>query len=124
MSTAEYFTGVQGGVLMSLIAFSIVFILIGFIMLLMMSLHKACYRAAQKKAAAENAGARETVPASEPEKDDDTELAAVISAAVMQFVSQDAKVLSFRPSAAAAPKKTMWGRLNRLRNFENGTTAR
>ena len=89
-------------------------------MLLMMSLHKVCYRAAQKKAAAENAVARETVSAAEPEKDDDTELAAVISAAVAQFVSQDAKVLSFRPSAAAAPKKTMWGRLNRLRNFENG----
>ncbi|MDO4952499.1 MAG: OadG family protein [Synergistaceae bacterium] len=124
MSTAEYFTGVQGGVLMSLIAFSIVFILISFIMLLMMSLHKACYRAAQKKAAAENVGTRGTLPAAEPEKDDDTELAAVVSAAVMQFVSQDAKIISFRPSAAAAPKKTMWGRLNRLRNLENGTTAR
>ena len=110
MSVISCFAAARSSVLISLIVFSIVFILTGFIMFSMMLLHKACSRTEEPKAAE-----AEKICAAD---DGDSELAAVIAAAVMQFVSENARVVSFRPSPVAAPKKTMWGRLARMQNFE------
>ena len=99
---------------MSLIVFCIVFILTSFIMLCMMLLHKACGRTEQAKpAAAQEQKICETDGQNE-------ELAAVITAAIMQFVSENARVVSFKPSPVSAPKRTMWSRVGRIQNFENG----
>lgn len=103
---------------MSVIAFSIVFILITFIMLSMMALHKACYAHEKKKQSAIISAKVEPVVSVQNESSDD-ELIAVLTAAVMQFASAGAKIVSFKPSVVHAPKRSLRSNLNRIQNFEN-----
>ncbi len=114
MSLAAAFSEIQSSVLISLTVFSIVFLLTAFIMLCMMLLHKACGKTEQTKPAAE----KEQKTCETDGQDE--EIAAVITAAIMQFVSENARVVSFRPSPVSAPKRTMWSRFGRIQNFENG----
>jgi len=104
---------ISGGLQMSLIAFSIVFIVIAFLMFMMLLLHKLCYKFGRQKEATEN-----KLTATLPETKDEGELVAVLTAAVMQYTSANARVISFRPSAACAPKKSAWRSFGRVQNFE------
>jgi len=102
-------TGEVGGLQMSMIALGTVFIVIAFLMIMIMVLHKVCYRPTLCK---------DTENIKFEGSDDDGELIAVITAAVMQYAGADARLISFRPSAVQPPKKSAWRNFGRLQNFE------
>lgn len=131
-SISSYFTGVGGGLVMSMIAFSIVFIVIVGLMLVMMGMKyicKAIDSAGKKETPATNAqakapAAQAVVPAPAPKAtaaaaEDDGELLAVISAAIMAACGSTAKVVSFAPAGGVRiPAATSWKSVGRLQNLE------
>ena len=121
-SVAEHFTGVGGGLVMSLIAFSIVFIVIMGLMFIMMGLKHVC-NAIDGKKASSGVSTAPAAPASPAAKmsaavsaEDDGVLLAVISAAVAAMCGSAAKVVSFAP--VKAPARSSWRFLGKIQNAE------
>lgn len=112
---------------MSFIAFSIVFIVIIGLMLLMMGMKHICGAidnmgkaknaapAAAKPAAPAPAPAPAAAPSQQAAAADD-ELLAVISAAIMAACGSAARVVSFSP--VKAPASSAWKNVGRLQNTE------
>lgn len=123
-SVASYFVGVPGGLVMSMIAFSIVFIVIIGLMFLMMGLKHICSAidGSKKTAAPAPSSAKAAPQASAPAKavaapaEDDGELMAVISAAIMAMCGASARIVSFAP--VKAPVATSWKLMGRVQNSE------
>jgi Na+-transporting methylmalonyl-CoA/oxaloacetate decarboxylase gamma subunit len=119
-SIASHFTGVGGGLVMSMIAFSIVFIVITGLMLIMMSMKHICSAidGCKKAPAAQSAptppAAVQAVAA--PSAEDDGVLLAVISAAISAMCGSAARVVSFAP--AKAPAGSGWKLVGRIQNAE------
>lgn len=121
-SIHSHFVGISGGVLMSIIAFSIVFIVIAGLMLLMMGLK--CFVSSIDKASAAR-----SAPASAPAApvvspavqaqgaEDSDELLAVISAAIVAACGSSARVVRFAPAPPRTPG-TPWRMTGRLQNSE------
>ena len=111
-SISSYFVGVPGGLIMSFIAFSIVFIVIVGLMLVMMGMKHVCsaidYMNKPKPASPAQSSA---APASA-----DDELLAVISAAIMAACGSTARVVAFSP--VKAPASSAWKNVGRLQNTE------
>jgi Na+-transporting methylmalonyl-CoA/oxaloacetate decarboxylase gamma subunit len=110
-SIASHFVGWQGGILMSLIAFSIVFLVIAGLMFMMMALKVVVKTINPEKSPAPSGGG---TPAPQPPKPavteavryeppvaDDGDLIAVFAAAIAASSGQAAAVLSYAPTAAA-----------------------
>ncbi|MCC8056723.1 OadG family protein [Cloacibacillus sp.] len=126
-SISSYFVGVSGRLTMSLIAFSIVFIVIVGLMLVMMGMKHVCSAidnmgkpkpaatAQPSPAPAAPAAPAPAAPAAAVSADDD-ELLAVISAAIMAACGSTARVVAFSPVKAPAP--TAWKNVGRLQNTE------
>lgn len=123
-SISPYFVGVSGGLTMSLIAFSIVFIVIVGLMLVMMGMKHVCSAidsmgkpkpAATAQPSPAPAAPAPAAPAAAVSADDD-ELLAVISAAIMAACGSTARVVAFSPVKAPAP--TAWKNVGRLQNTE------
>ncbi len=119
---SAHFTGVGGGLTMSMIAFSIVFMVIMGLMFIMMGMKHVC-RAIDgcKKAPAKPAApsvpptpAAKAVAA--PTAGDDGELLAVISAAIAAMCGNAARVISFAP--VKAPVGSSWKFIGRIQNAE------
>ena len=122
-AVAAHFTGVGGGLVMSLIAFSIVFIVIMGLMFIMMGMKHVCRAIDGCKKAPVSAPAAPSAPASPaakavavPAVGDDGELLAVISAAIAAMCGSAARVVSFAP--AKAPAGSSWKFLGRIQNAE------
>ena len=122
-SIASHFTGVGGGLVMSFIAFSIVFIVIMGLMLVMMGMKHVCRAIDGCKKAPVSAPAAPSAPASPaakavavPAVGDDGELLAVISAAIAAMCGSAARVVSFAP--AKAPAGSSWKFIGRIQNAE------
>ena len=122
-SIASHFTGVGGGLVMSMIAFSIVFIVITGLMLIMMSMKHICSAIDGCKKAPAAAPAPASAPASPaakavaaPAADDDGVLLAVISAAISAMCGSAARVVSFAP--VKAPAGSSWKLVGRIQNAE------
>ena len=122
-SIASHFTGVGGGLVMSMIAFSIVFIVITGLMLIMMSMKHICSAIDGCKKAPAAAPAPASAPASPaakavaaPAAEDDGVLLAVISAAISAMCGSAARVVSFAP--AKAPAGSGWKFVGRIQNTE------
>ncbi|MDD4838759.1 MAG: OadG family protein [Synergistaceae bacterium] len=122
-AVAAHFTGVSGGLVMSLIAFSIVFIVIMGLMFIMMGMKHVCRAIDGCKKAPVSAPAAPSAPASPaakavavPAAGDDGELLAVISAAIAAMCGSAARVVSFAP--AKAPAGSSWKFLGRIQNAE------
>ncbi|MDD4751395.1 MAG: OadG family protein [Synergistaceae bacterium] len=122
-AVAAHFTGVGGGLVMSLIAFSIVFIVIMGLMFIMMGMKHVCRAIDGCKKAPVSAPAAPSAPASPaakavavPAAGDDGELLAVISAAIAAMCGSAARVVSFAP--AKAPAGSSWKFLGRIQNAE------
>lgn len=120
---AAHFTGVGGGLVMSLIAFSIVFIVIMGLMFIMMGMKHVCRAIDGCKKAPVSAPAAPSAPASPaakavavPAVGDDGELLAVISAAIAAMCGSAARVVSFAP--AKAPAGSSWKFIGRIQNAE------
>ncbi|MEG1799170.1 MAG: OadG family protein [Synergistaceae bacterium] len=123
-SVSSYFVGVPGGLVMSMIAFSIVFIVIIGLMFLMMGMKHLCNAIDGTKKAAPAASAPAAAPqAAAPAKavaapaEDDGELLAVITAAIYAMCGTGTKVLSFAP-ASKAPISSSWKFMGRVQNTE------
>jgi predicted lipid-binding transport protein (Tim44 family) len=134
MSIHEHFVGPMGGVVMSCIAFSIVFLVICGLMLVMFAtkmLARALDVSAREKAAAPKAGgasgapvravaappAPAAVPASAAGEGD--ELIAVLTAAVCCALGRPARVTAFRSLAAPARGfASCWRTAGRLESLE------
>lgn len=119
---AEHFTGVGGGLVMSMIAFSIVFIVILGLMFTMMAMKHVC-KAIDGCKKAPAAPAAPSAPASPASKavavstaEDDGELLAVISAAIAAMCGSAARVVSFAP--VKAPAGSSWKFIGRVQNAE------
>lgn len=125
---SAYFVGVKGGLVMSLIAFSIVFIVIIGLMLIMMSIkymaaaidgkgsgngEKAADISKPSAAPAASSAPVKAVAASE----DEGELLAVISAAIAAMCGSAARVVAFSP-VTQAPAATSWKFASRISNRE------
>ena len=123
-SIASHFTGVGGGLVMSFIAFSIVFIVIIGLMLVMMGMKHVCNaidRSKKDTASAPAAQSAPTPPAAvqavaAPSAEDDGVLLAVISAAISAMCGSAARVVSFAP--AKAPAGSGWKFVGRIQNAE------
>ncbi|MGD9665934.1 MAG: OadG family protein [Synergistaceae bacterium] len=119
---AAHFTGVGGGLVMSMIAFSIVFIVIMGLMFIMMGMKHVCRAidgcknapAAPKAPSAPSTPVAKAVAA--PASEDDGELMAVISAAIAAMCGSAARVVSFAP--AKAPVGSSWKFIGRIQNAE------
>jgi glutaconyl-CoA/methylmalonyl-CoA decarboxylase subunit delta len=121
-SIASNFVGPFGGVVMSFIAFSIVFIVIVGLMLMMMGLKHFCNAidgTTKSTAPAPTAPAPKAPSAAKAvaaSADDDGELLAVISAAIAAMCGSTARVVGFKP--VKAPAATNWKFMGRMRNSE------
>lgn len=124
-SVSSYFVGVPGGLVMSMIAFSIVFIVIIGLMLLMMGMKHLCNAidGTKKAAPAASAPAAASAQPSAPAKaaaapaEDDGELLAVITAAIYAMCGTGTRVVSFAP-ASKAPAASSWKFMGRVQNTE------
>ncbi|MDO4560103.1 MAG: OadG family protein [bacterium] len=125
-SISSYFVGVPGGLIMSFIAFSIVFIVIVGLMLVMMGMKHICAAIdnmnkpkpaapVQSTPAPAPAAPASAAPAAAVSADDD-ELLAVISAAIMAACGSTARVVAFSP--VKAPASSAWKNVGRLQNTE------
>lgn len=120
-SVASYFVGVPGGLIMSLIAFSIVFIVILGLMWMMMGMKYVC-RILEGGKEAPAAAANNTPPAPTATKaacvpmEDESELMAVISAAIFAVCGSAARVVAFSP--VKAPAASSWRFMGRVQNTE------
>jgi len=122
-TVAEHFVGVQGGLVMSLIAFSIVFIVIMGLMFIMMGMKHVCRAIDGKKttsgvstAPAASAAPAAKMSAAVAVAEDDGVLLAVISAAIAAMCGSAAKVVSFAP--VKAPARSSWRFLGKIQNAE------
>ena len=120
---SAHFTGVGGGLTMSMIAFSIVFMVIMGLMFIMMGMKHVCRAIDGCKKAPVSAPAAPSAPASPaakavavPAVGDDGELLAVISAAIAAMCGSAARVVSFAP--AKAPAGSSWKFIGRIQNAE------
>lgn len=119
---AAHFTGVGGGLVMSMIAFSIVFIVIMGLMFTMMAMKHVCKAidGCKKAPAAPAATSAPAAPASKAvavsSSEDDGELLAVISAAIAAMCGSAARVVSFAP--VKAPAGSSWKFIGRIQNAE------
>lgn len=104
---------ISGSVQLSLIAFSVVFIVIVFLMFMMLFLHKICYKLEQRKTLK-----NEKIASVSSKSENEEELIAVLTAAVLQYSSVSARIISFHPSAVQAPTKSSWRNFGRVQNFE------
>ncbi|MDR1651476.1 MAG: OadG family protein, partial [Synergistaceae bacterium] len=115
-SIVSYFIGAKGGLLMSVIAFSIVFLVIAALMLLMMALKHfsgwvnvmSAAQEIMKKQSKPDAAPEEPAPASAPPAplasaqasfDGEDELIAVLTAAVTAACGDGTRVLGYAPAA-------------------------
>ena len=127
MDVSSHFTGFSGGTLMSLIAFSIVFLVCIGLMLMMMALkHFAAYidkANAAKEAKAAAAVAAPAVPPAPTTRvnavaaEDEEEIVAVITAAILASCGAGAKILSIKPAAPRAGASA-WRMTGILQNTE------
>lgn len=124
---SSFFVGVPGGLIMSLIAFSIVFIVIIGLMLVMMAMKhiSGAIDSVGKKqpapstpAAPAQTQAAPQMPAqaSAVQATADDELLAVITAAIAAACGPAARVISFSP--VKAPAASAWKNVGRLQNNE------
>jgi Na+-transporting methylmalonyl-CoA/oxaloacetate decarboxylase gamma subunit len=118
--------GIEGGLLMSVIAFSIVFLVIAALMLLMMALKffsggsgGSADNSAPQKAAQPAAAPASTAPhgTSRIVAQDDGELTAVITAAIAASLGRTVTVARFAPAAERA-RTSAWRVTGRLDNME------
>ncbi len=129
MSISSHFVGLPGGLLMSAIAFSIVVIVITGLMLMMFGLkglaaviHGSSRGSAEAPAESKPVAVQSTAPApaapvAAVAAEDDGELVAVITAAIMAACGTTARVISFK-EAPRAPRSTAWRTSGRLQNCE------
>lgn len=124
-SISSNFVGVSGGLLMSVIAFSIVFLVIVGLMFVMMGVKTL---ATAIDSAGKAAPASSTVTPAAPSAaastpvvtvaEDDSELAAVISAAIAAVCGGSARVIAFSPANAQGGNSTLWRASGRFQNSE------
>ena len=125
-SISSFFVGVPGGLIMSFIAFSIVFIVIIGLMLVMMGMKHVCgaidgmHKPQQSAPAAPAAPvqAQAAAPAAQPAPAAaaDDELLAVITAAIAAACGPTARVISYSP--VKVPASSAWKNVGRLQNTE------
>ena len=128
-SISSFFVGVPGGLIMSFIAFSIVFIVIIGLMLVMMGMKHVCGAIDgmhKPKPTAPAAPAPAPAPAKAPVQAQaaapapaaaaDDELLAVITAVIAAACGPTARVISYSPVKAAAA--SAWKSVGRLQNTE------
>ena len=127
-SISSHFVGLPGGLLMSVIAFSIVFLVIAGLMAMMMALKafagamEAASKASQAVPAASPAstptapGNTPTAAVVSPASDDD-ELVAVITAAITAICGVGARIVGLAPTVAGV-QSTAWRMTGRLQNSE------
>lgn len=130
-SISSFFVGVPGGLIMSFIAFSIVFIVIIGLMLVMMGMKHVCgaidgMRKPQQSAPAAPAPAAPAAPVQAqaaapaaqpaPAAAADDELLAVITAAIAAACGPTARVISYSP--VKVPASSAWKNVGRLQNTE------
>ena len=124
---SSFFVGVPGGLIMSFIAFSIVFIVIIGLMLVMMGMKHVCgaidgMHKPKPTAPAAPAPAPAKAPvqaqaaAPTPAAAADDELLAVITAAIAAACGPTARVISYSP--VKAPAASAWKSVGRLQNTE------
>lgn len=128
---SSFFVGVPGGLIMSFIAFSIVFIVIIGLMLVMMGMKHVCGAidgmhkpkqsapaAPAPAAPAAPAKAQAAAPAAQPAPATaaDDELLAVITAAIAAACGPAARVISYSP--LKVPASSAWKNVGRLQNTE------
>lgn len=126
---SSFFSGVPGGLIMSFIAFSIVFIVIIGLMLVMMGMKHVCGAIDgmhKPKPSAPAAPAPAPAPAKAPVQAQaaapapaaaaDDELLAVITAAIAAACGPTARVISYSP--VKAPAASAWKSVGRLQNTE------
>ena len=121
------FVGISGGLFMSMIAFSIVFLVIMGLMLVMMGtkmLAQSIEGTGQKAPATASAPAPSSVAASvatapQTVAADNDELIAVLAAAVASICGGSARIVSFAPTTGAAGKgNSFWKADGRDQNME------
>lgn len=125
-SVSSYFVGIKGGLVMSMIAFSIVFIVIIGLMLIMIAMKhiSAAVEGAGKGSGGGGKTAAPVQPAAQPQPAkaaaarDDGELLAVISAAIAAVCGSAARVVSFGP-IVKAPAANGWKLAARMRGAES-----
>ena len=129
-SVSSYFVGFSGGLLMSIISFSIVFLVCIGLMLMMMALKHFAKAMEKKEQAKEEAAAAPqpgvaaapSVPVQAIAAEDEGELVAVITAAIVASCGAGAKILSISPTPARAASLSgatgAWRMTGRLQNFE------
>ena len=117
-SVASYFTGFSGGLVMSLIAFSIVFLVITGLMFLMIGMKSFAAmidsfgkKKTEAPAPAPAVKKEESFPSSE-----DEELIAVITAAVSAACGSNVRVISYAP--VREPSRSAWKVSGRMRNLD------
>ena len=128
-SISSFFVGVPGGLIMSFIAFSIVFIVIIGLMLVMMGMKHVCGAIDgmhKPKPSAPAAPAPAPAPAKAPVQAQaaapapaaaaDDELLAVITAAIAAACGPTARVISYSP--VKVPASSAWKNVGRLQNTE------
>ena len=128
-SISSFFVGVPGGLIMSFIAFSIVFIVIIGLMLVMMGMKHVCGAIDgmhKPKPTAPAAPAPAPAPAKAPVQAQaaapapaaaaDDELLAVITAVIAAACGPTARVISYSP--VKAPAASAWKSVGRLQNTE------
>ena len=126
---SSFFVGVPGGLIMSFIAFSIVFIVIIGLMLVMMGMKHVCGAIDgmhKPKPSAPAAPAPAPAPAKAPVQAQaaapapaaaaDDELLAVITAVIAAACGPTARVISYSP--VKAPAASAWKSVGRLQNTE------
>lgn len=137
-SIASHFVGIPGGLIMSCIAFSIVFVIIVGLMFIMMAMEYVCGAIDNMGKAKKAAPAAKKAPAAAPAPaapvkaaapapaapvaaaapaEDDGELLAVITAAIVAACGESARVVAFRP-VVKVPVRTAWRNVSRIRNTE------
>ena len=120
-SIASYFTGIGGGLVMSMIAFSIVFVVIVGLMLMMMGMKHlcgiidGCKKTETTSAPAAPKSDSSSMAVAAPSSDDG-ELLAVISAAIAARCGSAARIVSFAP--VKAPAGSGWKLMSRMQNAE------
>ncbi|MDL2263278.1 OadG family protein [Synergistaceae bacterium OttesenSCG-928-I11] len=127
MDVSGHFTGFFGGTLMSLIAFSIVFLVCIGLMLMMMALkHFSAYVDKANAAKEAKAAAAVAAPAAAPTPparvsavaaEDEDEIVAVITAAIVASCGAGAKIRSIKPVAPRAAASA-WRMTGILQNTE------
>lgn len=121
-TVSSYFIGVKGGLIMSLIAFSIVFVVIVGLMYMMIAIKHIAAAMDRKNNNGGSGGKTVAVQVPAPlspmvAAQDDGELLAVITAAVTAVCGSAARVVSFGP-VIKAPASTSWKFVARMRNAE------